>query len=93
PELCKACEVKETDRFTVIEGATEDTGYLDMLLMSSCRHYILANSSFSWWGAYLNPSKEKLVIVPSVWFNNQDCRDIYTEEMKKISPEGEWIVE
>lgn len=93
PKLCVEAEGKMADRFVVIEGTTEDTGYLDMLLMSRCRHYILANSSFSWWGAYLNPSKEKLVIVPSVWFNNQDCRDIYMEEMERISPEGEWIEE
>lgn len=91
PKLCSEAGIQETGRFVVIEGATEDTGYLDMLLMSRCRHYILANSSFSWWGAYLNPSREKLVIVPSVWFNNQDCKDIYTEEMEKISPKGEWI--
>ncbi len=91
PKLCEEAQVQDVGRFVVIEGTTEDTGYLDMLLMSRCCHYILANSSFSWWGAYLNPSKEKLVIVPSVWFNNQDCRDIYTEEMKKISPKGEWI--
>lgn len=93
PGLCKQGALEGTDRFVVIEGTTEDTGYLDLLLMSRCRHYILANSSFSWWGAYLNPSHDKLVIVPSVWFNNQDCRDIYTEEMIKISPKGELIEE
>ncbi len=77
------------DRFVVVEGATEDTGYLDLLLMSRCRHHILANSSFSWWGAWLNASGEKLVIAPSKWFNNQDLQDIYTEDMIRISPEGE----
>lgn len=91
PQLCRKVGGIEADRFVIVEGTTEDTGYLDMLLMSRCRHYILANSSFSWWGAYLNPSKEKLVIVPSIWFNNQDCRDIYMEEMIRISPKGELI--
>ena len=91
PGLCKEGEIEGKGRFVVIEGTTEDTGYLDMLLMSRCRHYILANSSFSWWGAYLNPSDDKLVIAPSVWFNNQNCRDIYTEKMIKISAKGELV--
>lgn len=74
--------------FTVIEGTDENTGYLDLFLMSRCRHHILANSSFSWWGAWLNPSEDKTVIAPTKWFNNQECRDIYTDGMLKITPEG-----
>lgn len=76
------------DGFTVIEETDEMTGYLDLFLMSRCRHHILANSSFSWWGAWLNPYKEKTIIAPSKWFGNQECRDIYTAEMLKISPDG-----
>lgn len=91
PGLCRELNCLEEDRFVAVEGTTEDTGYLDMFLMSRCKHYILANSSFSWWGAWLNPSGDKLVTAPSKWFNNQDCRDIYTEEMIKISPKGELI--
>ena len=65
----------------------EENGYLDLYLMSLCRHHILANSSFSWWGAYLNPSREKMVIVPHKWFGNQECRDIYMENMIRIAKE------
>lgn len=69
------------NNLTIVEGNDEDAGYIDMYLMTKCKHYILANSSFSWWGCYLNPSKEKRVIVPKQWFQGRDCRDIYTEEM------------
>lgn len=58
--------------------------YNDMRLMSLCRHHIIANSSFSWWGAWLNPDMKKIVVAPGKWFANQtDVRDLL--------PEG-WVI-
>jgi len=54
-----------------IENATfADTGsdYVDLCVMSMCNHHIIANSSYSWWGAWLNPSETKRVIAPKIWF-------------------------
>lgn len=72
------------DEFTVVEGTTEDTGYIDLYLMSRCRHNIIANSSFSWWGAWLNENPDKLVIAPEKWLNGRDCQDIYSDWMVVI---------
>lgn len=58
--------------------------WVEMMLMSRCRHNITANSSFSWWGAYLNGNEEKNVIAPKKWVNNVTAPDICPDDWIRI---------
>lgn len=62
------------------------TSYEDMRLMSLCQHHIIANSSFSWWGAWLNPSTDKIVVAPKKWFadTERNSQDLIPEKWVKI---------
>lgn len=70
-DLARACYVSR--------NTAARPGWVDMRLMSLCRHHILANSSFSWWAAWLNSDSEKQVIAPDRWFvvEHLDTKDLY----------------
>ena len=60
----------------LVEHSENQPSYTDMYLMSQCKHNIIANSSYSWWGAWLNSNDGKMVIAPDKWFNNHETTDM-----------------
>jgi len=73
---------------TYIDWNKKDKSYIDMQLMSMCNHNIIANSSFSWWGAWLNNHKDKIVIAPEKWMPHTNIEiELLPEKWIKIENE------
>ena len=72
--------------FVYVDGNSGPLAYLDIQLMRNCHHHIIANSSFSWWGAWLNPSQAKKVIAPKRWFanNRHNTKDLMPDLWLRI---------
>jgi hypothetical protein len=70
---------------TFVSGNSQEQ---DMMLIAACRHVIIANSSFSWWAAWLNRTNDKVVIAPQLWFSREKMRKTSTVD---LFPEG-WIL-
>ena len=69
---------------TFVDHNDGSKNYEDLRLMSQCKHNIIANSSFSWWGAWLNSNPEKIIIAPQKWFS------VTTRNIKDLIPDS-WI--
>jgi len=69
-----------------VESNGPDRGADDMWLMKSCKHHIIANSSFSWWAAWLNDRQDKIVVAPRNWFLDKtiDTKDLIPEQWLRI---------
>jgi len=78
PEWCKEQELFSEDRFMVSEN---EDNRMDLCLMSLCSDFIIANSSFSWWGAWLSTNKDKKVIAPVQWFGTGYTKDHDTSDL------------
>jgi hypothetical protein len=92
-DWCKEQEFFNSDRFMFSEPDDKyDDGalvpYVDLCLMSLCSHAIIANSSMSWWGAWLINNKNKKIIAPKKWFgsdySNNNTKDLYCSSWKKL---------
>jgi len=73
-------------RVTFIDWDAPRPGSTDLELMCRCRHHVLANSSFSWWGAWLGTSPGNIVLAPARWFNNpeMDTRDLLPVSWERV---------
>ena len=86
-EWCKENLLFSGMKIHFIEGETD---IIDMYLMSKVKNNIIANSTFSWWAAYLNDNEHKKVIAPKKWFgpkrpkNKSEIRDLYPESWVKV---------
>ena len=89
-ELCKQQKIFGGSNFIFSDTLPEDTNkaHFDLCLISKCQDFIISNSTFSWWGAWLGAGKNKKIIAPDPWYgpslSNLNTYDLYPSEWIKI---------
>ena len=85
PQWCRSA-FADVANLLVVENSPETKEHEDLWLMSQCKHHIIANSSYSWWGAWLNPNNDKVVIAPERWFSgaDHDTRDLLPANWRRM---------
>jgi hypothetical protein len=86
-DIIWAKEIFKDNNFKIVD-INPNNPNADMYLMSQCKHNIIANSTFSWWGAWLNTNNQKLVIAPNKWYLNNKLN---TKCVRNLIPEN-WLV-
>lgn len=83
-EWCKKNLTKLHQNLYFVDG--ERKGCIDMFLMQNCDNNIIANSSFSWWAAWLNDNPKKIIVAPKIWFNDSsvDTSDVVPSSWLKL---------
>jgi len=83
PEWCKQNIIIDCPH-TFVDINGPDKAPEDLRLMSACNHFIIANSSFSWWAAWLSENKKKIIIAPKRWYRTKDEGDIVPKQWLRM---------
>ena len=83
-DISFARNVFDVNNYVFVDEHKGITAHCDMYLMTKCKHNIIVDSSFSWWGAWLNQNDEKIVICPPVWNSKYICKNTPCSNWVKI---------
>lgn len=87
PQWCREQELFRAPRFAFITGHPNQ---YDLCMMTMCAHHIIANSSFSWWGAWLGRNRDKKVIAPQRWFGETKVDRVSNKDTQDLVP-ARWV--